>query len=353
MGPKVTPEAFTNIAPILSRINPRIIPMVSDALQSDTGQALQARVIAISNAMGLPLPTTSFVMGQSGVSSNVPTGAAAYSAYGVAPPTNGQGAAPGMGGVSSAPGLPQNLPTGTPEYFASSADAGTKMLTNGPTLANNKAMLLTLDGLSNEAATGPTSGFEQCAGELAQRFGIALPFDAAAKTGKGMGQTSATEEYGKIAATLRQQMATTGFGFAGGHATDAFLNNSEEAMPNLNLSKLGRTGITHWLLGTNDAMQTMQKAWAQSGLAPQQFLGWMNGRVPVANGTFDINSFDPRVLQYARMTPQERTVFRSQMQPTAQAEFGAHLTDYTNRGWVTGPSTTNKVSGTEPWTRRP
>ncbi len=238
-----------------------------------------------------------------------------------------------------------SLPTGAGGSKEAAAGESVRLLSLGPQLANNRSMLETLGDLSDQATTGPTSGAEQGINELAQRFGF-----------KGItltpGQLGATEEYGKIAATLQQQMATSGFGgLVGGHATDAFLQNSHSAMPNLDLSKLGRQGITHWLLGNNDAMQTMAGEWAkwiaQHPNMEGEFQHWMYNQLPSGMGQgFDINRFDPRVFQYERMTPEEKASFEGMIKGKGEmARFAKNVKAYEQKGW-TGPGNTDIGAGT-------
>ena len=53
---------------------------------------------------------------------------------------------------------------------------------------------------------------------------------------------------------------------------------------------------------------------------------------------FDMNTFDPRVFQYERMTPQERATFLSQIKGRGEVgRFASNVRDYANHGWIAGP----------------
>jgi hypothetical protein len=180
-----------------------------------------------------------------------------------------------------------------------------------------EANLSSLRDLSDEAATSPTAGTEKKLNELWQRF---FPGSGATLTAD---QLASTEKYAKVAEQIAGQQATAM------HATDAFLRNQYGANPNLELSRLGRKGITNVLLGNVDAQRTVtnewQKALRSGQWLDQDFHDWIN--------QFN-RGFDPRVFQYARMDADERVKFRSLMSPSVQKQFAGHLQDAMKRGWV-------------------
>ncbi len=245
----------------------------------------------------------------------------------------------GGGGTGTAGGAPGSVVTSLPSGAGATKEAAAadarQLVNSGPALANNRSSLLSLQDLSDKAATGPTAGLEKEISQLAQRFGF--------RGTMTQEQLGATEGYAKIAGQLQQQMAVNGFGaVGGGHATDAFLANAQSAMPNLQLSRLGRQGITHWLLGNNDAMMAMQQEWAKwIGAHPNRegdYYAWQNGQLPDADGKgFDIAKFDPRVFQYERMTPEEQGTFRSMIKGRGElTRFANNVKEYEQRGWI-GP----------------
>jgi hypothetical protein len=59
--------------------------------------------------------------------------------------------------------------------------------------------------------------------------------------------------------------------------------------------------------------------------SPAEFASW--------NRQFNAG-FNPRAFQYARMTPEERSNFRSTMPVNQQAKFKATLDNYQSRGWI-------------------
>ena len=123
---------------------------------------------------------------------------------------------------------------------------------------------------------------------------------------------------------------------AQGIATNEGLQNQYRANPGLVLSKIGRQGITHMLQGQVDAKTIPVKEWDDyaSGTSPDsggiqhgpaEFGAWMQ--------KFNKN-FNPLVLQYARMTPDERTSFRSTLTPKAQQNLAVQIPQYSQKGWI-------------------
>ena len=253
----------------------------------------------------------------SGGTSYTPAPAQNVRDYGVGGSTNPMQQSGGVGG--------QSLPAGAKEAMGTYANEGVALRDGAPQIQQQKTMLSELDNLSREATTGPTAGFDKRVSQFAQRYGYTgtLTKD----------QLSSSEEYAKIAETLVGNMA------AQSHGTDAYLNNAYGSQPNLELSKLGRSGITHWLQGNVDAQSLMQSEWSKYLQAnpgrEQDYQSWLYA--PRSQGGFDVRSFDPRVFQYERMAPEEQAKFQAQMSRKGElARFAGNVRDYEQRGW-TGP----------------
>jgi len=233
----------------------------------------------------------------------------------------------GMPMSTSAPGaIGQNLPTGVAPGFneLATGPAGAAGISNMAAVANDapnqKAMLDNLAALGNEAVSGPSSDFEKRANALALRLfgkGVTLTPE----------QLASSEEYGKISEQLAGQQATAA------HATNAFLTNAYNTNPSLYLSKIGRQGITHMLQGNVDSIVAKNNAWNAYANgetdgqihSPAEFSTW--------NRQFNAN-FNPRVFQYAKMTPEERSKFRSTLPPSQQQQFYNQIQTYQNNGWI-------------------
>lgn len=213
----------------------------------------------------------------------------------------------------------------SPGYEAvATGPAGAEGISNMTAVANDapnqKAMLANLNDLSGEAISGPSADFEKRANALALRL-----------FGKGVTltpqQLASSEEYGKISEQLAGQQATAA------HATNAFLTNAYNTNPSLYLSQIGRSGITHMLQGNVDSIVAKNNAWNAyangevdgTPHSPAEFGTW--------NRQFNAN-FNPRVFQYASMTPDERTKFRSTMSPQQQQKLYNQAQDYQSKGWV-------------------
>lgn len=233
----------------------------------------------------------------------------------------GAGAAPSAGGAPApapGPGMVVSQPTG----FAENVRGGMlpaidRLRTSYENTPQVRANLENLRDVSNEAATGPTAGFEERANQVWQRF---FPGSKLTLTPE---QLKSTEEFAKLGEQIAGQQAIAG------HATNAFLNNAYGANPNLGLSKLGRNGIINMLLGNQDAQRTLWGEWLKSGKKPAEFDQWL--------GQFNA-SFDPRVFQYERMSPDEQQKFLDIIKKTgAKGELGRftkRLQDYEGKGWI-------------------
>lgn len=215
----------------------------------------------------------------------------------------------GGGGVMTAP------PAGAPELAKGPAGAaGIENLTATANDApNQKALLDNLDQLSKEAVSGPSADWEKRANALVQRLFPGAKFTLTPE------QLANSEEYGKISEQLAGQQATAA------HATNAFLTNAYNTNPGLYLSKIGRQGITHMLQGNLDSIVAKNNAWIASGKSPSEFAAW--------NKDFN-KDFNPRVFQYARMTPEERAKFRSTLPGNQQQKFFNQIQDYQRKGWI-------------------
>src|ERR1035437_7285335 len=237
---------------------------------------------------------------------------------------------PTTGATSSIPStsaIGQGLQTGVPTGFTDVATgpAGAAGISNMAAMANDapnqRSLLENLNSLGNEAVSGPSSDFEKRANALAQRL---FP-------GKGVTlstqQLANSEEYGKISEQLAGQQATAA------HSTNAFLTNAYNTNPSLYLSKVGRQGITHMLQGNLDSVVAKNDAWDSYANgesdgqmhSPAEFTTW--------NRQFNAN-FNPRAFQYARMTPEERSNFRSTIPANQQQKFFNQIQDYQSKGWI-------------------
>jgi hypothetical protein len=236
-------------------------------------------------------------------------------------------AAPGTNDVLTAPGTGRamsTVPSATATTIKTSGDMAADLLGGGPRRAQTTAMLQTLDELGKATEiSAPTADIEKRLKQLWQRaFGNEN--SPAAK------DLASAEGYNKIANMITSQMATSS------HPSDAFLHNAYGANPQLDLSKLGRAGMTHYLQGTNDAEGRIASEWENWISANQgqegRYLSWLNGKEP--GSTVDIKQFDPRVFQYAKMSQDERVEFRKQMTDAQRKTLNQHAEDYQKRGWV-------------------
>ncbi len=236
-------------------------------------------------------------------------------------------AAPGSNEVLTAPGTGRamsTLPGGTAKTVDTAGTMAANLVEGGPRRAQTTAMLQTLDELGRATdISGPTADIEKRLKQLWQRaFGNEN--SPAAK------DVASAEGLTKITNMITSQMATAS------HPTDAFLHNAYGANPQLDMSKLGRAGMTHYLQGINDAEARVASEWQDWITAhPGQegrHLSWLSGKEP--GSTMDIKQFDPRVFQYARMSPDERVEFRKQMTDAQRKTLNQHAEDYQKRGWV-------------------
>ncbi len=236
-------------------------------------------------------------------------------------------AAPGSNDVLTAPGTGRamsTLPGGTAKTVDTAGTMAANLVEGGPRRAQTTAMLQTLDELGRATdISGPTADIEKRLKQMWMRaFGN--------ENSPVAKDVAGAEGYNKIANMITSQMATSN------HATDAFLHNAYGANPQLDLSKLGRAGMTHYLQGVNDAEGRVAQEWGDWIATHQgqegRHLSWLNGKEP--DSTMNIKQFDPRVFQYARMSPEERVEFRKQMSKTQRDTLNQHAEDYQKRGWV-------------------
>lgn len=323
-------DAVRQITPILARagVPPQTIQQTLLSAENPDGTLDKTKLVTLRNWLS---------GGAAAPSVNLPTAGGA-----TAPVSGGsfnyQLQAPGGAGASRAggPGGFMPGPTGAPLTSAPAGFQGTLEQSAGASnkirdtqfLPTQYANLENLRDLSDEATSGPQADFEKRANELAQRFGLpglTLSPD----------QLKYTEKYAKVAEQLVQQSP------AFGHS-DAFLQNAYGANPNLTLSKLGREGITQWLLGSVDAQKTMINQWNGwlQGHPGQdnQFYNWLNAKyMPDGTKGFDATNFDPRVFQYERMDPNDQAKFRGMIKGKGQLGlFASHLRQYETNGWVGG-----------------
>lgn len=210
---------------------------------------------------------------------------------------------------------------GEPEIATAAAGNITNMASVANDAPNQKALLENLNDLSAEAVSGPSSDWEKRANALIQRLIPGFKFTLTPE------QLGKSEEYGKISEQLAGQQATAA------HATNAFLTNAYNTNPGLYLSKIGRQGITHMLQGNVDSIVAKNNAWDAyangevDGIrhSPAEFNTW--------NRKFNLD-FNPRVFQYARMTPEERSGFRSALPKGQQKKFFEQIQQYQKNGWI-------------------
>ncbi len=119
-----------------------------------------------------------------------------------------------------------------------------------------------------------------------------------------------------------------------GH-TNAWLGNYEAGNPSLVMSRMGRSGVIHWLQGLNDAENLIYRKWSELDADPRNrgMQGQFNRWLQSPRG-MDIGTFDQRVFQYQRMTPSERKEFRSAMPAKQRELFENHYHEYKAKGWL-------------------
>lgn len=246
------------------------------------------------------------------------------------PPQAPSAAAPRMSGGAQI----MTPPAGFGTAAESNVQAAQTLHSAADTIPTQRGMLDNLRDLSAEAATGPTAEVERKINALWQRF---FPGSGLTLTAK---QLSSTEEFAKIAEQIAGAQAQ------GAHATDAYLRNAYGANPNLQLSKLGRDGIINMLHGNFDAIEATRTAWMdyKNGLvdgrqhADNEYRDWIhrfNRGVDFKTGKLDPAArFDPRVFQFARMTPTQRKEFLSIMKEKPGGEFERRLARAVENGWI-------------------
>ncbi len=300
-------------------------------------KALQTALTSWTNVLtgGQP-PGFGSLPGQAGGGIPITPGRAAFVGRGLAPAPGAAGSLdqpiPGPGGAPLS-----TAPTGAGSALEAGSAASKDLLASVKTMPDTYANLENLRSLSKEALSGPQTGFEERLNQLGQRFGVNITASA--------GKLAATEDYAKAAELLVQGSP------AYGHS-DAFLNNAYGTIPSKELSKLGREGITDWLLGSQDARKFMINSWQQWLAQPghqaysNQHLNWLNSKTMVDGSPgFDAANFDPRVFQYARLPTyakaddgtviNPRAEFTGRMSKTQRGAFVQHLKEYQNNGWVT------------------
>lgn len=252
-------------------------------------------------------------------------------------PPSAEGTTPSAAGPATVG--PGGQVVGMPTGFEKSASAGIEAVQGlhnaADTVPAQQAMLDNMLALSDPAATGPTAEIEKKANQLWQRF---VPNSGITLSAK---QLRATEEFDKIAEQVAGAQASAA------HATDAYLRNAYGANPNIQMSKLGRTGVIHMLSGNLDAISQQRNEWMayKNGQidgrphADNEYRDWVykfnNGIDPVTNKRDPSARFDPRVFQFARMSPQERQDYLGLLKEKPGGEFEQHLNYAIKRGWIT------------------
>lgn len=310
-NPNPTAEDVHNLSATISRSLPQIATTRPDIINAAAGMLLK-------NPKGI----------KNGVDTmrNMNLSPEAASSLVAAPPNpvTGQPQQQTLATSNTGPGVrPAGLPPGFTEVATGPAGAGgiSNMASMANDAPNQKALLENLNSLSDEAISGPSSDFEKRANALAQRL---FP-------GKGISlstkQLASSEEYGKISEQLAGQQAVAA------HSTNAFLTNAYNTNPNLYLSKVGRQGITHMLQGNLDSVVAKNDSW--DAYATGEIDGQKHSPAEFANWNRQFNAdFNPRAFQYARMTPEERSNFRSTIPANQQQKFFNTLQNYQSKGWI-------------------
>lgn len=291
-----------------------------DGAQNKSGAALRAHLgdlqkIAIG-AAGTAEPFGR--VGPTGAPEAVPAGTFLEGSTNPEPPAGG----PQRGPLPPAPGMRTGVAPGFTEVAGATAGAVNRMHDMADNAPIEIANYQNLGALSAEAATGPTANFEKRANELWQRL---APGSKLTLTPKALADT---EEFAKIAEQLAGQQA------AGAHATDSFLKNAYGSNPNLELSKLGREGIIHMLMGNTDAAVFKREKWLdyKNGMVDGQrhdeneFRDWSH--------RFN-KQFDPRVFQFSRMNADERQHFLEIHKEKPGGKFEKTLHRAITEGWIT------------------
>jgi hypothetical protein len=232
----------------------------------------------------------------------------------------GAGGRFGLGGYGTA------LP---PQEAAQREIAGkesTAMLSaeNAKRIAGTRSSLSQLDALSEEAASGPAADFSKRWSNLVREAG--LP-ELATMTPN---MVAAGENFDKIANRLVSQMQE------GSAHTNEWRQTYLGSNPSLVQSRLGRSGIIHWLQGNNDVENLIATRWQKWLSMPEhagmqgQFQNWLR---TMPDG-MHIANLDPRVFQYERMTADEQAQFRKMLKPGELGEFHRTLQRYERDGWL-------------------
>lgn len=217
-------------------------------------------------------------------------------------------------------GMVTGVPPGTQEAAASTVESLNRFHGMADDAPNQRAILSNLYSLSPTAGTGPTAEFEKKLNQLAERFGLG----GITMTPE---QLKSTEEFEKFAHQIAGGQA------AATHATDSYLKNAYGSNPNISLSRLGREGIIHMLVGNTNASEALRSAWMdyKSGSvdgrphADNEFRDWLH--------KFN-KTWDPRVFQMMAMTKSERDSYKAILGDAEVKKIEQRAREYEKRGWI-------------------
>jgi hypothetical protein len=257
---------------------------------------------------------------------------------GVAPALAGQfpqHLPPAIGGFQ--PGLPEVSPQTEANWgnYAKQADdlAGPQALV---AMRNQQALLSNMEKLAGNKVTGPWADAEVAINQSAQRLGLKATLEP--------GELANAESFRKYAERLVNEMA-------GRSDLNFAWQTAAGSNPSLDISRLGRAGIIHWLQGNADAQAAIQNAWNKfintPGNQGQQyrFRDWLT--LPAEQGGFDVANFDPRVFQFARLKGNEKREFLDAMTPSELKQFEVNDNRYRQRG-LKPPVTVSAPTGSPP-----
>jgi hypothetical protein len=142
---------------------------------------------------------------------------------------------------------------------------------------------------------------------------------------------AALETFKKLSAQLQGAQ----LGTVGGVPTDDRQSLIEASNPSVLNSTAGNKSIIHVLQGTQQALETMGRAWMASPdyqNNPGSFDNWrtkFTAKDPATGG-----QFDPRAFWLSNMPPDEQHAYLSNMTPKGRAEFKKNWAFARSRGWV-------------------
>jgi hypothetical protein len=330
LPPNKIPKAFAGISPAIAALGVDPAMVATKFLGMDP-EAVKRNLALYKQMQVGPTgqePMTTFTTTPGAPPTQIPSSAVALASRGV--------------GNAAFPGVQTGQAVGTPAAYEKSAGEGQALFSQGLPIANNRAILASLDELSKTAATSKTAIPEEVLSQVMERLGLHGTLSRE--------DLASTEKFAKFAAQAQAQMATTGFGgIGGGHPTNDFLGNARTAMPNLELSRLGRSGIIHYMQGGLDAQAALPQAWGE-WLADHpgqhfQFHTWLYAK-KMSDGSngFDMGHFDPRVFIYNRLSDEPDETGQSEQEKFvsmikgrgALTQFQANRKAYRDRGLLDG-----------------